>query len=65
MFIAGMSKFRRRFDVDSVSKHTIVTYLDTIGRPATVLLTDQHTGIVYVCISSHAVPTIPNPCDSR
>lgn len=35
-----------------MSRYTHITYLDTIGRPAVVLksslLTDQHTGIVYV-----------------
>jgi hypothetical protein len=48
------------FDVDAMSKHTHVTYLDTIGRPAIVLkktsLTDQHTGIVYVCITVFCSP---------
>lgn len=45
------------FDVDSTSRFTHVTYLDTIGRPAVVLrsskLTDQHTGVIY---ATYTVP---------
>lgn len=45
-----------------MSRYTHITYLDTIGRPAVVLksslLTDQHTGIVYVSLLQLTANTI-------
>ncbi|KAG8777234.1 dolichyl-diphosphooligosaccharide--protein glycosyltransferase subunit 1 [Serendipita sp. 407] len=45
------------FDVESMTRFTHVTYLDTLGRPAVTLkaskLTDQHTGLIY---ASYTLP---------
>ena len=41
--------------MDSVTRDTHVTFLDTVGRPAVIFkktgVTDNHTGAIYVSLS--------------